>query len=52
MTKYTLERTVWFSTLNNTDTLAHIVARDLIKRGTKGDRRGYENLLQLIRRYE
>jgi hypothetical protein len=51
MKDFVLNRAVWFSAIN-TDKLAHVVARDMIKRRNNGDAEGYENLLCIARRYE
>lgn len=49
---FTLERSVWFSSLGKTDYLAHIVARDMIRRAMASDTDGLANLLTIVRRYE
>lgn len=49
---FTLERSVWFSSLGDKDYLAHIVARDMIRRAMAGDANGIANLLTIVRRYE
>ena len=51
MKDFVLTRAVWFSAID-TDKLAHVVARDMIKRRNSGDFEGYENLLCIARRYE
>lgn len=50
MTDFILERSVWFTSTDGKDCLAHIMARNLINRPKNNS--GYENLLQIIRRYE
>jgi hypothetical protein len=51
MKDFVLNRAVWFSAID-TDKLAHVVARDMIKRRNNGDAEGYENLMRIVRRYE
>lgn len=51
-TDYILERTVWFSSMDKTDYLAHKVARDLIKYRIAGNIDGHNNLLNIVRHYE
>lgn len=51
MFNYILTRSIWFSSFK-TDTLAHRVARDLIKYRVNGNAEGIKNLLNIVRRYE
>lgn len=51
-TDFTLKRLVWFSAIGRRDYLAHIVARDLIRRAMANEKQNFEKLLWIIRRYE
>lgn len=51
-TDYILARTVWFSSLDKHNSLAHVVARDIINYRVNGDMEAHNNLLNIVRRYE